>query len=246
MDQGSQSTVRRYPFDQQFTLLHRTAPKAERGSASFTGQLSHSGGATFQWQRGETNIPGATNSTWFMAPVVLLDSDSSFRCMVTNSYGATNSASAILTVNPDVTRPPLTSVGSLGDPQIVTVTFSEPVEPASATLADSYSIDHGVLVLSAKFGMDARTIILGTTPMATRTIYTLTVNNVRDRATTPNPISPNTQRTFTLDSTPLDISFLRRSAESAGPSTRRGPIIISEIMYHPTNRVDGKNLEFIE
>jgi hypothetical protein len=218
----------------------------EGGSASFTVQLSHSLGATFQWQRGETNIPGATNSTWFMAPVVLLDSDSSFRCMVTNSYGSTNSASAILTVNPDVTRPTVTSVGSLGDPQILTVTFSELVEPASATLADSYSIDHGVFVLSAKFGMDARTIILGTTPMATRTIYTLTINNVRDRATTPNPISPNTQRTFTLDSTPLDISFLRRSPESAGPSTRRGPIIISEIMYHPTNRVDGKNLEFIE
>src|SRR5207302_9835729 len=57
---------------------------------------------------------------------------------------------------------------------------------------------------------------------------------------------PNTQRTFTLDSTPLDISFVRPVPEPIGPSTRHGPVIISEIMYHPTNRADGLNLEFIE
>jgi len=96
------------------------------------------------------------------------------------------------------------------------------------------------------FGTDNRTIILTTTPMAPRTAYTLTVNNVRDRATTPNAILPNTQRTFTLDSTPLDISFIRPPPEPIGPSTRHGPVILSEIMYHPTNRVDGKNLEFVE
>ena len=30
------------------------------------------------------------------------------------------------------------------------------------------------------------------------------------------------------------------------PSSRRSPLIISEIMYHAQNRVDGKNLEFVE
>jgi hypothetical protein len=34
--------------------------------------------------------------------------------------------------------------------------------------------------------------------------------------------------------------------EALGPSSRRSSIVISEIMYHPADRSDGKNLEFIE
>ncbi len=30
------------------------------------------------------------------------------------------------------------------------------------------------------------------------------------------------------------------------PSSRRSPLIVSEIMYHPSERADGKNLEFVE
>jgi len=218
----------------------------EGGSATFMVQLSHYLGATFQWQLNGTDISNATNSSYFISPVVLGDSGNAFSCFILNAYGSTNSLSAILTVNPDVTRPTLTSVGSLGDPQILTVIFSEPVEAASATTPGYYTIDNGVTVLSAAFGTDTRTVILTTTPMATKTTYTLTVNNVRDRATTPNTILANTQRTFTLDSIPLDISFVRPPPEPVGPSTRHGPVIISETMYHPTNRVDGKNLEFVE
>jgi hypothetical protein len=228
------------------TVQPANAAVVEYSTAAFTVQLSHVLGAAFQWQRNGASIPGATNSTYFISPAGLSDNGSAFRCFITNAYGNTNSATATLTVNPDLTRPALTSVGSLGDPETLTVVFSEPVEAASATAAGNYTFDNGVRALAAVFGSDNRTIILTTTPMVSRTTYTLTVNNVRDRATTPNAILPNSQRTFTLDSTPLDISFVRPSPEPIGPSTRHGPVIISEIMYHPTNRVDGKNLEFIE
>ena len=36
------------------------------------------------------------------------------------------------------------------------------------------------------------------------------------------------------------------STEQPGPSNRRSPLVISEIMYHPAVREDGANLEFIE
>ncbi len=36
------------------------------------------------------------------------------------------------------------------------------------------------------------------------------------------------------------------SAEPLGPSSRRTPLVISEIMYHPAERLDRKNLEFVE
>ena len=34
--------------------------------------------------------------------------------------------------------------------------------------------------------------------------------------------------------------------EPAGPSNRRSPLVISEIMYHPLDAGEGLNLEFIE
>ena len=49
------------------------------------------------------------------------------------------------------------------------------------------------------------------TPLAQNTIYTLTVDNVRDRAATPNTIVPNSQRTFTITPTPLPIAMVKPS-----------------------------------
>ena len=42
------------------------------------------------------------------------------------------------------------------------------------------------------------------------------------------------------------LSAAQRSYEPAGPSSRRTGLAITEIMYHPTNRMDLKNGEFIE
>jgi hypothetical protein len=218
----------------------------EGGSATFTVRLAQEYGATYQWQRGSGAIPGATNASLTITPVAMSDNGIRFSCCITNGYGSTNSAVATLTVNPDVTRPTLTSVNSLDDPHVLIVVFSEPVEAASAINAANYKINNGVTVLAAAFGTDTRTLILTTTPMVTQTIYTLTVNNVRDRAATPNVILPNASRTFTLDAIPLSMAFVRPPPEPIGPSSRHGPVVISEIMYHPTNREDGKNLEYLE
>ncbi len=47
----------------------------------------------------------------------------------------------------------------------------------------------------------------------------------------------------------VNVVFLgpaQRSYEPAGPSSRRTGLAFSEIMYHPTNRTDGRNAEFVE
>lgn len=44
----------------------------------------------------------------------------------------------------------------------------------------------------------------------------------------------------------LLVAFDNRGAESLGPSSRRTGLSISEIMYHPAPREDGRLLEFIE
>ncbi|HEY6229252.1 MAG TPA: hypothetical protein VI282_19195, partial [Verrucomicrobiae bacterium] len=35
-------------------------------------------------------------------------------------------------------------------------------------------------------------------------------------------------------------------ADAMGPASKRTALTISEVMYHPEARADGKNLEFIE
>lgn len=230
----------------QITSQPTNTAVVEGGTATFSVSLSRMVGATFQWKRNGVNIPGATGSDYAFSPVALSDHGSTFSCGITNAFGWTNSAAATLTVLSDTNRPTIVSVVNLGDNTRVTVLYSEPVEAATATNAANYALNQGASVSAARFGGDDRTIVLTTSALAVGPTYTLTVNNVRDRATTPNTILPNSQRTFSLVFTPVNMNFVKGTTEPVGPSSRRTGLAITEIMYHPTNRTDGRNLEFIE
>ncbi len=219
---------------------------AEGGTAAFNVGLARTFGATFQWKRNGANIPGATSSSYGLSPVALGDNGSTFFCAITNGYGWTNSLTATLTVQADTTRPTIVSAVNLGNNNRLTVLFSEPVEPASATNAANYALNLGASVTAARFAGDNRTIVLDTSSLGSGLIYTLTVNNVRDLATTPNTILPNSLVQISTTFTPVNMSFMKGSTEPAGPSSRRTGLTISEIMYHPADRPDGRNLEFIE
>mgnify|MGYP003345615171 CR=1 FL=1 len=222
-----------------------SASVVESGGATFAVVLQRMLGASFQWFRDGASLPGATNATLQLLNLTLADSGSQFFCGITNSLGSTNSVTVTLTVRPDITPPVVSTVGSSGEPTTAFVVFSEPVEAASATNRLNYSINNGITVVRAQFGSDTRTILLATTPMAPGGTNTLSISGVRDRATTPNQMSPAV-RSFVVGGRPLEISLLSLPKEPLGPSTRRHGVVISEVMYHPTNRLDGRNLEYLE
>jgi alpha-galactosidase len=95
---------------------------------------------------------------------------------------------------PDQTPPLVTS--AYATPTTVAITFSEPVEQATAQNAANYSIDNKISISAAVLQPDLCTVNLTTSALTKGTTYTLTVNNVRDRAATPNTIAPNTKATF--------------------------------------------------
>jgi hypothetical protein len=106
-------------------------------------------------------------------------------------------ASASFTITgPDLTPPAISSVAASGDPTAAVVVFSEPVETSSAENAANYGIDNGISISSASLNPDNKSVTLTTSPMTKDVTYTLTVNNVRDRATTPNTIAANSRKTF--------------------------------------------------
>lgn len=112
------------------------------------------------------------------------------------AFGLTMS-SVIVTRGADTVKPTLLSVGSVTNNRVI-VAFSERVEPASATNAANYAISGGIAISAAYMTNDDRTVALVVTPIAPSVNYTLTVNNVRDRAVTPNTILANSQSVFAL------------------------------------------------
>jgi len=111
------------------------------------------------------------------------------------------SAPAQATTATDTDPPTLVDVSALGTRVAVRVAFSEPVELASATNTANYEVDHGITVSGATLESDLRTVQLAVIPLASCTSYTLTVNNVRDRATTPNTIAADSTAGFVVDLT---------------------------------------------
>jgi hypothetical protein len=217
----------------------------EGTTVTFGATLERKFGATYQWTRNGTNLPGATNTSILIAPARLADHGSVFRCLASNLDGSSNSAPATLTVNADTTAPGISDARLLGSPGVLTVRFTELVEPASAAWSGNYTLNGGAAVLSATLLEDGQTVVLRTTPL-TAPNYLLYVSNVRDRASTPNTIPANTTRGIVTAYSPLDVSRVTGTNEPAGPSSRRTGLAITEIMYHPTNRPDGRVLEFIE
>jgi glucose/arabinose dehydrogenase len=68
-------------------------------SATFKVQLLISYGAAYQWQRNNVNIPGGTDASYTVSPVLVSDNGAQFRCLVTNSFGITNTTSATLSIS---------------------------------------------------------------------------------------------------------------------------------------------------
>lgn len=142
--------------------------------------------------------------------------------------------------------PTITYAQGFGENTRITVGFSVALHPVTATNTGNYFINNGVSILHADLLDDGVTVVLRTSPLVWGNSYMLTVNNVSDQSQPPKTILPNSQRAFTVSFTPVPIAQIIGNTEPAGPSSRRTAFAISEIMYHPTNRPDGRNLEFIE
>lgn len=125
------------------------------------------------------------------------------------------SSSATVTTHADMTVPTVIGVTAVGDPTTVVLTFSEPVTVASATDVAHYKIAPGITVASAVIGTDGKTVTLATSPHSPGSRYTLTVNEIRDRALTPNPIKENTSTTYVFEPRTLLVDFGKAATADA-------------------------------
>lgn len=174
----------------------------ELSPVTFTVSYAGTPPVSVQWLRNNVPIAGATNDTYTIASVALTNNGSSYRAALTNTYNSVTagvlSSNAVLTVVADTNAPVLVRAASLF-PSEVLVTFSEGVSAVTGTNLANYTLTHagGALgVTAARFGGTTAEIVLTTAPQVLGTQYTLTVNNVRDRAAAANLIAANSQTNF--------------------------------------------------
>jgi hypothetical protein len=99
--------------------------------------------------------------------------------------------------NVDLTPPGVCGLSYMGVPPIIKVTFNEPVETVSAQTVTNYSIDNGIHLTSATLLSDGKTVALATdSDFTPNTLYTLTVNHVKDCSRAANAMIVPVANTF--------------------------------------------------
>ncbi len=78
----------------------------------------------------------------------------------------------------------------------VVVTFNEPLDNISAQNIANYRISPTVMINNATLQSDGRSVLLYTAAHQAGSLYTLFVNNVKDRASSPNTILPNSSELY--------------------------------------------------
>ena len=94
--------------------------------ASFSVTVTGTAPFTYQWQKNNANISGATSSTYTTPATVSGDNGATFRVIVTNSAGSATSASATLTVTsapvgPSISTQPINQTVTVGQTAMFSV-----------------------------------------------------------------------------------------------------------------------------
>ncbi len=178
---------------------------------------------TIAWTSNGIVVPGQNLSYFDVARVPATYNGAHLQAVVGNQFGSLTSAVCTVSVTPDATAPTVVTVDTAGSPDELEITFSKPINTASATNSGNYQVGitgGGVLPLAltnVTLSADQKTVtISGPFNFAPGTNYFLTVANVVDQAATPNVLSPNpTIAPFTL-SAPLGTTYNFNSGIPSG------------------------------
>jgi hypothetical protein len=151
----------------------------------------------FQWYKDGVLIPGATLRYYSVTTSAPSDAGN-YTLVVTNSTTSVTSTVAQVTVTADTTAPTL--VRAVGNPTLtnVVVSFSELIAIASGSNLANYTITNsaGLSLTIFSATVNGTNVVLHTAPQTPGGRYMIVVNNLTDRAATPNTIAANSTISF--------------------------------------------------
>ncbi|HEX4002143.1 MAG TPA: immunoglobulin domain-containing protein [Candidatus Acidoferrales bacterium] len=156
--------------------------------ATFTVVAAGSGTLSYQWQRGTTNISGATSPSYTLATTSAADNGATFRVLVTDSLGSATSNSATLTVHsaPAITVQPSNQTVLVGQTATFSVTATGNPPPTyqwqnaatSANIPGATSASYTTPVtMIADSGSTFQVVVTNSVGSQTSHAATLTVNS---------------------------------------------------------------------
>src|SRR5581483_10232349 len=189
------------PFDGQDTqpgIYQQTTnvTAVEGRDATFSVLVTNGAPVGYSWQVNGQRISGSIGPLYTVSGVtVSANNGQVYRCTVSNSVGSITSAAMTLSVLGDTNPPTVVRVLNIGTNSVVLV-YSEPVEAASSTNIASYVFTNGLPVKAAALAPDNQTVTMTTSGLVYGSNYSIVINGVRDRASIPNTIAPNTKANF--------------------------------------------------
>ncbi len=150
--------------------------------------------AYIQWYSNNVLIVGATNATLpLVSPLPLSYNGANIQVIATNFFTGVISNQFAISVSADATAPTITGIFRDSTGTNIIINFSELVNSNSAVTLGNYALSDGspVTIVSVRLRPDGRSVIISIAPsggLNPSTAYTVTVDNVTDRAATPNTI----------------------------------------------------------
>ena len=202
-------------------------------TATFTVVATGAPPLSYQWQKNQVNIPGATSASYTTPATTSADNGTSFRVIVTNPVTSVTSNAATLTVytGPSITTQPANQMANVGQTATFTVvaTGAPPlsyqwqknqVNIAGATSA-SYSTPAAT---SADNGTTFRVIVTNPVTSVTSNAATLTVNSGPSITTQPanQTVNAGQTATFTVVATgapPLSYQWQKNQVNIPGATS---------------------------
>jgi len=189
----------------------------------------------YQWLLGGNPIPGATNATYYLASSYGTNAGV-YQVVVSNPASTTNSSLVNLTVLLNTIPPNIIAISTT--PNQILVTFSKPVEAATAGNIANYSVTPGVTVLSAtpNPGNPAQVTLTTGVGLDFGTVYTLKVNGVKDVFGNLAHVSGQFARAITIDGSFGDWSGITPVFSTDAPSAAVNAADFKEVyVYNDAN-----------
>jgi len=142
---------------------------------------------TYQWYR--NGVPVTGGATRILTFTGVSGSGGNFQVAVSNAFSSVISPANAVVIVPDLIPPTVVSArGIAGGVNQVILTFSESLDPATATTPTTYSSPYFV-VSSAALGSDGRTVTLNTTQQRVGTTYPLSISGLKDASAAGNTLT---------------------------------------------------------
>ncbi len=178
-----------------FVRMPADATVDEEGTVTLTARVQGVPPFSYRWLRDGEPIPGANSFSYTTPKAAFGDDQARFVVEARGISGVATSTPAVVTVVPDRTPPRLIRADADRLDRVV-LTFSEALDPASASDSSKYVLDGGLAVAGVAVLADATRVAVATSPQAPGASYTVRVTGMTDDAHFRNPVAPGSEAAF--------------------------------------------------